>query len=72
MYDNCEVQVKAGKEESPAPYKTEVQQECNVAPVLFLFIMLAVSQMLWPFDIRNMVTILKKWRKSGRFLNQSH
>jgi hypothetical protein len=46
MYAECKVKVKVGKEERDIDYITGEQQGDNVAPILFLFLMLAVSSTL--------------------------
>jgi hypothetical protein len=45
-YANCEIEISVGKEKRLIDYATGVQQGDNVAPVLSLFLMLAVSQTL--------------------------
>jgi hypothetical protein len=52
MYVNCEIEISVGKEKILIDYLTGVQQGDNVAPVIFLFMILVVSQTLknkWSF-----------------------
>jgi hypothetical protein len=44
MYNDCKIRVQVGKENRTIDYLTGVQQGENVAPVLLLFLMLAVSK----------------------------
>jgi hypothetical protein len=73
MYTNCEDEITVGKEIRLINYLTGVQQGDNVAPIIFLFIMLAVSQTLkgkWNF--KNPCCGFfneKKWGKSGKLKN---
>jgi hypothetical protein len=76
MYANCEIKISAEKEKRLIDYLNGVQQGDNVAPVLFIFLMLAVSQTLkekWNFttpEYRNFEE--NKWGKIGRLKNQKH
>jgi hypothetical protein len=52
MYTTCKIEITVGKEKRTSDYLTGVQQGNTVAPSLFLFIVLAVSQTLkdkWNF-----------------------
>jgi hypothetical protein len=52
MYTNCDIEITVGREKRKSNYLSGVQQGDNVAPILFLFIMLAVYQTLkdkWNF-----------------------
>jgi hypothetical protein len=54
MYVDCEIEISVGKGKKLIDYLTGIQQGDNVSPVLFLFLMLAVSQALkekWNFTI---------------------
>ena len=46
LYENCKVQLKAGKSMCEIDYKTGIQQGDNMAPILFLFIMQSVMETL--------------------------
>jgi len=46
LYQNCHIQLKLGTTLKKVPYTTGVQQGDNMAPILFLFVMQAVMQML--------------------------
>jgi hypothetical protein len=46
MYDNCEIEISSGKKKMFIDYLTGVQQGEDVAHILFMFLMLAVSQTL--------------------------
>ena len=46
LYENCKVQLKAGKSTCEIDYKTGIQQGDNMAPILFLYIMQAAIESL--------------------------
>ena len=46
LYRNCNVNTTLGKESRDISYENGIQQGDNMAPILFLFIMQAVMEML--------------------------
>jgi hypothetical protein len=46
MYKDCKVKISIGKDDREIEYGTGVQQGNNMAPILFLFVMLAVMETL--------------------------
>jgi hypothetical protein len=76
MYASCEIQITTGNEKRLIDYLTSGQQGGNVAPVLLLFFMLAVSQTLkkkWNFKFPKYGYFEeKKCGKSGRIKNQNY
>jgi hypothetical protein len=43
LYKDAEIEIKIGKENRTIPYSVGVKQGDNMAPVLFLFLMQALS-----------------------------
>jgi hypothetical protein len=76
IYKDCKVHVQLGKEKRTIDYLTGVQQGGNVEPVLFLFLMLAVSETMKknrkyntpPFEHFKS----NKWNRSGRLKDQNY
>jgi hypothetical protein len=70
IYAECKVKVKVRKEERDIDYITGVQEGESVAPILFLFFLLAVSSILrkiWPYKALEFGHFPSRlWLKSGR------
>jgi hypothetical protein len=75
IYDSCEIETSSGKGNRFIDYLTGVQQGDDLAPILFLFLMLAVSQTLkkWKFKTLKYGYVKEtKWGKSGKLQNQNY
>ena len=68
LYKDAEIKIKIGKEERTIPYSVGVKQGDNMAPVLFLFLMQALSETLEKEWKKNNITIpeFKHFPKSGK------
>ena len=60
LYRDMQVKLQIGEEERLIPYGVGVQQGDNIAPVLFLFLLMAFAQTLeefWDIDIPDRVQV---------------
>ena len=78
MYDHMHVKLTIGKEERNIPYTIGVQQGDNMAPILFLFIMQAFSEILerkwtseWDMEPPDFRFLPTKNVERGRLLGQN-
>jgi hypothetical protein len=65
MYDNFEIEISYEKEKRLIDYITGVQKGNNVSPILFLFLMLTVSQTLTKMEIQNTEIRIFQRKKLG-------
>jgi hypothetical protein len=76
MYKGCKVHVEVVKERKTIDYLTGVQQGDNVAPLLFIFLMLTVSETMkknWKYKTPTFGHFKSnKWNTSGRLKNQNY
>jgi exonuclease III len=68
LYKDAEIEIKIGKENRTIPYSVGVKQGDNMAPVLFLFLMQALSETLEREWKENNIAIpeFKHFPKSGK------
>jgi hypothetical protein len=76
MCKDCKVHVQVGKERRTIYYLTRVQQRDNKAPVIFRFMVLAVSETTkknWKYKTPPFAHFKSnKWNRSGRSKNQKY
>jgi hypothetical protein len=77
MYKDCKVHVQIRKEKRTIDYLTWVQQGYNVTPVLFIYLMLAVSKTVkknWKYKAPAFghFKFNKKWNRSRWLKNQNY